>query len=148
MSALRLVSSEMAASAAQAQGRAQALLGDRPTLILVADAANPDSCCTARLVRRGDVWLGVVSDRAQLTDRIRLGMTPRFLVSDANVVTVQGTAKTRVLGRLHAQSVEIQQTVASLLGNWTVDDDVVIEVTPQGMTVVDDEDVGGAIPRT
>ena len=117
-------------------------------MTLVADQAAPDSCCTARLVRRGDVWLGIVSDHSILADRVRMGLVPRFFVGDGAVVTVSGIARTRVLGRVGAVGNDIAGVVATLLGPWGAADAVVIEVSPEALVVVDDEDAIGAVPRT
>lgn len=131
-----------------AANRAEALLGDTPTLTLVADGSAPDSCCTARLVRRGSVWLGIVSDRAQFTDHVRMGLVPRFFLGDAAVVTVSGVARTRVLGRVGVVSAEVATAVAALIGPWGSDDGVVIEVSPEALVVDDVEEFVGAVPRT
>ena len=138
---LRLVSTAAA-------NRAEALLGETPTLTLIADGSAPDSCCTARLVRRGPVWLGVVSDRAQFTDHVRMGLVPRFFLGDAAVVTVSGVARTRVLGRVGLVGVDIAAAIASLIGPWGGDDAVVIEVSPESVVVDDVEEFVGAVPRT
>jgi len=148
---LRLVVSTASSTARHAgtgaSGRAQALLGDSPTMTLIGDPAAPDACCTARLVRSGAVWLGVVSDRAAFTDRVRMGLVPRFLFGDASVVTVSGVAKTRVLGRHASCTADVQATVASLIGPWGVGDAVVIEVSPEDL-VVDADDAIVVMPRT
>jgi hypothetical protein len=144
---LRLISTAATAARPSATGRAQALLGDAPTLTLVGDPTAPDACCTARLVRRGDVWLGVVSDRAAFTDLVRMGLVPHFLFGDASVVTVSGTARTRVLGRVAAVAADVQSAVAPLLGPWGAGDAVVIEVSPEAL-VVDTDEAGGIVPRT
>jgi hypothetical protein len=128
-------------------GRAQALLGDTPTLTLVGDATAPDACYTARLVRRGEVWLGVVGDHAAFADRVRMGIVPHFLFGDASVVTVSGTARTRILGRVAAVAADVQAAVAPLLGPWGAGDAVVIEVCPEAL-VVDTDEPHGAVPRT
>ncbi|HEY1097544.1 MAG TPA: hypothetical protein VGF99_01395 [Myxococcota bacterium] len=143
---LRLVTST--ASSSPAANRAQALLGDTPTMTLVADQAAPDSCCTARLVRRGDAWFGVVADRSVLADRVRMGLVPRFFVGDADVVTVAGVARTRLLGRVNVVAADVAAVVAGLIGPWGAGDAVVIEVVPEALVVVDDEAGAGAIPRT
>jgi hypothetical protein len=144
---LRLVTAAATARPTGAVGRAQALLGDAPTLTLIGDPAAPDACCTARLVRRGEVWLGVVSDRAAFTDRVRMGLTPHFLFGDASVVTVSGTASTRILGRVGAVAAEVAAVVAPLLGPWGAGDAVVIEVRPEAL-VVDTDEATGIVPRT
>jgi hypothetical protein len=148
---LRLVSTTSSASVHHigtgAVGRAQALLGDAPTMTLIGDAGFPDACCTARLVRFGAVWLGMVSDRAAFADRVRMGMVPRFLFGDASVVTVSGVAKTRVLGRIGSCSAEVQAALAPLVGPWGAGDAVVIEVAPEGL-IVDVDDAIGIVPRT
>ncbi len=131
-----------------AANRAEALLGDTPTLSLVADGSAPDSCCTARLVRYGPVWLGVVSDRAQFTDHVRMGLVPRFFLGDASVVTVSGVARTRVLGRFAVVGADIAAAVAGLIGPWGSEDAVVIEVSPESIVVDDHEEFVGAVPRT
>lgn len=143
---LRLVTAT-ASRPTSAAGRAQALLGDAPTLTLVGDPSDPDACCTARLVRRGEVWLGVVSDRAAFTDRVRMGLVPHFLFGDASVVTVSGTAQTRILGRVAAVTADIAAIVAPLLGPWGAGDAVVIEVRPEAL-VVDTDEATGIVPRT
>lgn len=140
MTALRLVP--------PAAGRAQALLGEQPTLTLMADASAPDSCCTARLVRHGGVWLGVVLDRSAFADRVRMGAVPRFFVGDASVVTVSGVARTRVLGRVGAVGTDVGNAISALLGPWASDDSVVVEITPEALEVVADEDHAGVVPRT
>lgn len=154
-SGLRLVSSSSSSSALSAlatsgspASRAAALLGDNPTLTFVADEATPDSCCTLRMVRHGAVWVGVVSDRALFADRVRMGMTPRFTKGDADVVTVAGSAVTRLLGRLPTLSAELQTLVQPLLGPWGGEDAVVVEITPSSLVLVSDEDGPGSIPRT
>jgi hypothetical protein len=145
---LRLINTAASSSArTSSAGRAQALLGDAPTLTLVGDASAPDACYTARLVRRGDVWLGVVGDHAAFTDRVRMGLVPHFLFGDANVVTVSGTARTRILGRLSSVAADIQAAVAPLLGPWGAGDAVVIEVCPEAL-VVDTDEAHGVVPRT
>lgn len=143
---LRLVSSSLA-SASSFPSRAAALLGDAPTLTFVADEAAPDSCCTLRLVRFGDVWVGVVSDRALFADRVRMGMTPHFTKGDANVVAVAGVGATRLLGRCDAVAADLRAAVEPLLGPWGAGDAVVVEVSPSSLVVVGDEEPG-AVPRT
>ncbi len=132
------------ARAPSAAGRAQALLGDAPTLTLIGDA---DVCCTARFVRHGDVWLGIVSDRAALTDRVRMGAVPRFLFGDASVVTVSGTAHASVLGRVAAVGADIAAAVAALVGPWGAGDGVVVAVRPDDL-VVDADASPVVMPRT
>jgi hypothetical protein len=130
-----------------AMGRAQALLGETPTLTLVADPASPDACCMARFVRHGDVWLGVVSDRAAFTDRVRMGFTPRFLFGDASVVTVSGTAHAKILGRVAAVSPDVAAAIAGVVGPWGAGDGVVVAISPEEIVV--DTDVSPAVlPRT
>ncbi len=132
------------ARAPSAAGRAQALLGDAPTLTLMGDA---DVCCTARFVRHGDVWLGIVSDHAALTDRVRMGVTPRFLFGDASVVTVSGVAHASVLGRVGSVAADVAAAVAGLVGPWGAGDGVVLAVRPDDLVV--DADVSPAVmPRT
>ena len=132
------------ATEGSATHRAQALLGDTPTLTLMGDA---DVCCTARFVRHGDVWLGIVSDHAALTDRVRMGVTPRFLFGDAAVVTVSGTAHATIVGRVGAVAADIAAAVAGLVGPWGVGDGVVVSVRPDDLVV--DADVSPAVmPRT
>lgn len=146
---LRLVNTAAVASVrpTAATGRAQALLGDAPTLTLIGDPSAPDACCTARLIRRGDVWFGVVSDRATFTDRVRMGLVPHFLFGDASVVTVSGTARTRVLGRVGTVAADLAALVQPLLGPWGAGDAVVIEVSPEALVVDTDENTG-IVPRT
>lgn len=148
MTALHLVSSSSSSSALLGSSRAAALLGDTPTLTFVADEAAPDSCCTLRLVRHGAVWLGVVSDRAVFADRVRMGMVPRWVTGNADVVAVAGVAVTRLLGRFSALPAELQVVVQPLVGPWGSDDAVVVEISPASLVVVDDEAVPGSIPRT
>ena len=145
MTALHLVS---LSSSFVGPARVAALLGDRPTLTFAADEAAPDSCCTIRLVRHGAVWLGVVADSAVFADRVRMGMVPRFVKGDADVVAVAGVAKTRLLGRVGAMGPEVVARVAPLLGPWDTSDAIVVEISPESLVVVDDEDAPGAVPRT
>ena len=128
--------------------RAVALLGERPTLTLSADENAPDSCCTVALVRHGAVWLGVVADNAIFADRVRMGMVPRFVKGDADVVAVAGVARTRLLGRLAAVRPEVAAAVSGLVGPWGGRGAIVIEVTPESLVVVDDDSAPGSVPRT
>ncbi len=147
MTALRLVPSS---SLSPLSSRAVALLGDTPTLTFVADEAAPDVCITLRLVRHGAVWLGVVSDRALFADRVRMGMQPRF---ENDVAAVRGAAVVRVVGRVadflqSAVAVDVKAAVAALVGVYGSADDVVVEVAPAALAVIDDEDAVGSVPRT
>ncbi len=146
MTALHLISSP--SSTLVGPARAAALLGDRPTLTLSADENTPDSCCTVRLARHGSVWLGVIADNAIFADRVRMGMVPRFVKGDADVVAVAGIARTRLLGRVSAAAPEIAAIVAGLLGPWDSRDAIVIEISPQSLVVVDDDSAPGSVPRT
>ena len=128
--------------------RAAALLGDTPTLTLIADSSTPDSCCTLRLVRHGAVWLGVVNDHSVFADRVRMGMVPRFVAGDASVHAVVGTARTRLLGRVTSASADVRRSLASVLGPWEVDGLLVVEIAPEELAVVVDELAGGPVPRT
>jgi hypothetical protein len=139
MTALSLVGSH---------SRTAALLGDRPTLTLSADENTPDSCCTVALVRHQSVWLGIIADSAIFADRVRMGMIPRFVKGDADVVAVAGVARTRLLGRVSALSAEIAGLVSSLVGPWGAQDAIVIEVSPEHLVVVEDESAPGSVPRT
>jgi hypothetical protein len=94
------------------------------------------------------VWLGVVLDRSAFADRVRMGAVPHFFVGDASVVTVSGVARTRVLGRVGAVGADVGNAIAGLLGPWAADDSVVVEITPEALVVVDDEDHVGVVPRT
>lgn len=128
--------------------RAHALLGARPTLSFVADDAQPDVCCTFSLVRQGARYLGVVSDKSLFADRVRMGMAPRFFLGDQHVVAAAGHAACRVLGAVDAVSVDVRAAVAGLVGPYDVADAVVVEVVPDALAVVVDEDAAGAVPRT
>ncbi|MDP2341720.1 MAG: hypothetical protein Q8O67_12245 [Deltaproteobacteria bacterium] len=150
MTALHLVGLNGPASLmlGSSSSRAAALLGDRPTLTLSADENTPDSCCTVRLVRHQSVWLGIIDDNAVFADRVRMGMVPRFVKGDADVVAVAGVARTRLLGRVSAVSAEIAGLVASLVGPWGAQDAIVIEISPESLVVVEDENTPGSVPRT
>jgi len=129
--------------------RAAALLGDTPTITLAADASAPDCCCTVRTVRRGDgTWVGVVDDRSVFADRVRMGMTPRFVAGDARVHAVVGTARARLLGRLDAASDDLRRALDAVVGPWPVGDAVVVELCPESLGVIDDEAPGGPVPQT
>jgi hypothetical protein len=146
MNALRLIE----AAAAPVKGaRAAALLGDHPTLTFVADSAAPDACCTVRMVRSGEsTWVGVIDDHSVFADRVRMGMTPRFVAGDARVHAVVGVAHARLLGRWAECSAEVRRAVAMVLGPWSTEDAVVVECRPESLGVIDDEAVGGPIPQT
>jgi hypothetical protein len=157
MTALRLVDAapDSAASGAPSRdlvvqgARAAALLGETPTMTLAADASAPDCCCTVRTVRRGDgTWVGVVDDRSLFADRVRMGLTPRFVAGDARVHAVVGTARARLLGRLDAVAADLRRALDSVVGPWPIGDAVVVELRPESLAVVDDEAPGGPVPQT
>ena len=148
MSALHLVSSPTPNDRLAAPARAAALLGDTPTLTLSADPNAPDSCCSVRFVRHHAVWLGIISDNAIFADRVRMGMVPRFVKGDADVVAVAGIARVRLLGRVAEASADLAAAVASLLGPWDPSNAILLEVVPDALVVVDDDNNPGAIPRT
>lgn len=55
-----------------------AFLGASPTMTLF-DRAEPSTCLTVCLVRRGGDFAGYVADGGVLVDRLRLGVRPAFL---------------------------------------------------------------------
>lgn len=83
--------------------RAMALLGRSPTLTFTPD--ERDECChSVRLAPAGrDVWVGLVGDKAALTERVRMGARPRFLTHhEGSLPTVCGECEARVVGRVSA----------------------------------------------
>ena len=131
-----------------AETRARALLGARPTLTL---AVEPDSQCTVRCVRLGDTYFGVVPDHAAFTDRVRMGATATFVAGSADqpdVVVLAGAANTRILGRLESVSGATREALATLLGPYDTAHAVVVEVRCEGMELLNDDDAAGAVPRT
>jgi hypothetical protein len=129
--------------------RAAALLGPQPTMTFVADAAVPDACCTLRMVRVADgAWVGIVDDRSTFADRVRMGLTPRFVAGDARVHAVVGTARARLLGRFDDVTDDVRRALSPVVGPWSTADAVVVEVRPESLGVVDDEVPGGVIPQT
>lgn len=65
--------------------------------------------------------------------------------TDASVVTVSRTARTRGLGRVAVVTAEVQAVVAPLPGPWGAGAAVVIEVVPEAL-VVDTDEAGGTGP--
>ncbi|MCP4503179.1 MAG: hypothetical protein GY822_24850 [Deltaproteobacteria bacterium] len=144
----------------QASTRAGALLGSTPILTLHAKAGDDPARCSVKLRRSGTQgWLGILSDRSQFIDRVRMGVSARFvLVPTAEVATVCGDAKIEVLGRvddekLTAALTDDQQTALTALiaeQPFQVNDLVVVAVNPQTIEIeaYDEEPQGGGVPRT
>jgi hypothetical protein len=147
MPALAADAAHAGSLAGSAEERAWALLGDRPTITVISDAAH----CTVRCVRVGQAFVGVVPDHAALTDRIRLGGAPTFLAGSAgraDVVALAGQTRARVLGRLTEVPAVVAAAVASLVGPYASDDAVVIEVRLERVELLADDEQPGAVPRT
>jgi hypothetical protein len=118
-------------------------------LTFVADTATPDACCTVRTVRHGDgVWLGIVGDHSVFADRIRMGMTPRFVSGDSRVHAVVGSARARLLCRFDEAAADLRRALQPVVGPWPTGDAVVLEVRPESLGVIDDEAPGGPVPQT
>ncbi len=144
----------------QASQRAGALLGGTPILTLHAKAGDDPARCSVKLRRTGTQgWIGILSDHSQFIDRVRMGVSARFvLVPTAEVATVCGDAKVDVLGRLDdeklesALSEEQQHALASLVAEqpFKVNDLVVVAVNPQTVEIeaYEEEPLGGGVPRT
>ena len=135
-------------STALLERRTQALLGNAPTLTFVADPSDPGSALSATLVQSGNAWFGLVPDQAAFTDRVRMGMTPRFsLHGDAGIPTVAGEAQVRVLGRPAVVAAGIRDALLArdVFGSG---DAVVIEVLPRVLHIDAEDDGQGAVPRT
>jgi hypothetical protein len=137
--------------------RAQALLGDAPTLTFQCDGGDG---CSVRLVRaRGGVWLGLAADRALFLERVRLGLRPRFVVHlDVDTPTLCGEASVHIVGRLGqagAAPTGLVDDRASLIARMVerepfgLEDLVVLEVTLHAIQLDDGEGAAhGAVPRT
>ena len=134
--------------------RALALFGPTPLMTFQPDAGDPDLCCSVRLLpTESGAWVGLVADSATFTDRVRMGLKPRFVVHHSvDVPTVCGEAEVTVVGRTDAALPSGYQRAAQKLLSERVfarDDLVLIAVSPCDVRV--DEGEGpehGAIPRT
>ena len=140
--------------------RAEALFGPAPVLTFQPDASDSDTCCSIRLFPGGDEsWFGLARDKALFTDRVRMGMKPRFVVhADADTPTVCGDAEVRILARIPSDGsrpTDLSKTASGVLdailadSPFAVRDAVLVEVLPRNVRVDEgDAPQHGAIPRT
>jgi hypothetical protein len=134
--------------------RTAALLGKAPMITFDAE----ESCCSVRLMpASGSLFVGLASDKAAFTDRVRLAggrLEADFVVhADARTPTVCGQARVRVLGRATDANLapEVAQVARELVASspFGAEGQVVIGVEPLGVQI-DERDSGihGAVPRT
>lgn len=156
MSALSTASTASTASAVKTlrleEPRAAALLGEAP-LVTLLDHNDPGTCLSVRLRRSGASWFGVLDDKASLLDRIRMGLTPGFVLHhEACTPTICGSLDVRILGRADAASGPAASAVESLLDEqpFGLGCGVLVEFTPRGLALEPslEEEPVGAIPRT
>lgn len=151
-------------SALSASARADALLGANPTCIFWSHPQSSDegSCCSIGLVRASSgVWLGLVRDRSDFADWVRLGQKPDYVSG-----LVRGVAHVRLLGAVSANAAVssslITDLIADLPAAWqaaatllvrryhfSLADLLLVAVEPE--TAILDDGAGsilGAVPRT
>lgn len=127
-----------------ADARALALLGERPLVTLV-DPNDATASLSVRLWRSAGAWLAVVDDGAALLDRVRMGLSPGFLVHhDAATPTISGDVDVRILGPA--------QDDARMKGEqpFGLARAVLVEVKPRALALeptIEGQTVG-AVPRT
>jgi hypothetical protein len=139
--------------------RAMALLGRAPILTFMPD--ERDECClSVRLAPAGrDVWVGLVGDKAILTERIRMGARPRFLTHhEGSTPTVCGDTEARVVGRVTSDGTlegdltgGVRAAALGLLDGQAFQPQslAVIEFRLDGVRIDEGEGPShGAIPRT
>jgi hypothetical protein len=129
-----------------ADARAFALLGERPLVTLV-DRNDATASLSVRLWRSGGAWLAIVDDGAALLDRVRMGLSPGFLVHhDAATPTISGDVDVRILGPAqdHARASADHEHPFGLARA------VLVEVKPRALALeptIEGQTVG-AVPRT
>jgi hypothetical protein len=135
--------------------RTAALLGKAPMITFDAE----ESCCSVQLrPTAGSLFVGLASDKAAFTDRVRLAggnFEAAFVVhADARTPTVCGKARVRVLGR-GADDDGLDPDVAAVVRElvqsapFGADGQVIIGVEPLGVQIDErDSGVHGAVPRT
>lgn len=142
--------------------RAQALFGPAPMFTFQPDGADADLCCSVRLLPAGDVWVGLLDDKAAFTDRVRMAggeLKPQFVVHvDGDTPTVCGEAAVQLLGRVSPDGTppegigpELERAALEVIRSaaFGAAGRVLVAVRPDAVRVDEGEDPAhGAVPRT
>ncbi len=134
----------------------EAHLGATPMVTLV-DKNDVGAAASVRLMRCGDVWLGLVGDACQLAQRVRVGAELRFTAAPlparalpASVLCGDGHARLR--GRatdavlLSAEAVVLRALCAQQ--PFGLNDAVLLEFSPASVEAPAAHEATGAVPRT